>query len=754
MPANTCHSVEGTLIYGGPESDDSDEYVRFYERSYTMSPAWNFVGFEFDFWVFTTIAMSDSEAKSASSRIRFRVNNNAETVANFVLISVCETDYVRNGGIHIKYMYRYRIQHGRQVSSPSNTIVFSFRIPSAGSNVDSIGARNFTIYNLGTSGSRAGIENFPCGSPYFWDGTTCQSCYSGCESCSGPSLGECISCQSTFYKYENGSCLATCSGTFQVVTGSKDCTRRCLTGFYWARNDSCIETCEEPLVKSLDQNGLPVCSSPCANSANFVYPDKSCSTTCLSPLKQRIETTVKFCLNPCLAPGESVNSQYLYPDGSCDSSCLLGLFDETTFNVKYCKTSCSSGKMIYPDGSCKAGCTMPLSSQSKHSIQFCASPCSDSTMYLYKDGTCDSTCLAHLYEETTDNVKYCKSSCTSTQYIHPDGACKSTCDSPLKSEVKHSIKFCTSPCNDLTMFLYQDGSCENKCLSNLYDETLNDVKYCKSSCSSAEYIYPDGNCKSACDSPLTSEIKHSISFCTSPCNSNDLTMYLYPDSSCDTCPAPLGNKKEHNIQYCYHPCAQDKPFLNQNGICQETCNSPSVTKIKPIGKFCQLPCANEDFYFNTQSGKCTETCEYPGEAVESPLPKLCKSSLSEEEAKQVKALAETTNNANSASSTGTMIWSVISSSDSTSACMGPLSKMLQYIKFMDIRFPEKVLLMMDEQNKGALKGGFAKKMMGEALEKFPRHELPRKFELYQTPSSFFVNLWPALFNPLTSKRNF
>ncbi len=65
---------------------------------------------------------------------------------------------------------------------------------------------------------------------------------------------------------------------------------------------------------------------------------------------------------------------------------------------------------------------------------------------------------------------------------------------------------------------------------------------------------------------------------------------------------------------------------------------------------------------------------------------------------------------------------------------------------MDIRYPEKVLLMMDEQNKNALKGGFAKKMMGEALEKFPRHELPRKFELYQTPSSFFVNIWPALFN--------
>jgi len=139
-------------------------------------------------------------------------------------------------------------------------------------------------------------------------------------------------------------------------------------------------------------------------------------------------------------------------------------------------------------------------------------------------------------------------------------------------------------------------------------------------------------------------------------------------------------------------------------------------------------------------------CPYPYEATDSPLPKLCTSALSEAEIKQIKKLADTTDTANSASSTGALIWSVVSSSDSTSACMGPIAKMLQYIRWMNISFPPKVQLMLDQQNIKANTPGFTQKIAKSVLASFPDHDLPGKFQTYKIPSSFFVNIWPALFN--------
>ena len=287
----------------------------------------------------------------------------------------------------------------------------------------------------------------------------------------------------------------------------------------------------------------------------------------------------------------------------------------------------------------------------------------------------------------------------------------------------------------------------NQCPAPLKNKVERKVLYCYSPCK-PDFIYPDGTCSGTCDAPLVEKSDYTIPFCISPCDySTGSTVYLYPNSSCyGTCTTPLYNKTEYTILQCYSPCLQNSTFLYQNRSCEETCPYPNHPREEPISKFCNFPCQNWNHYWNTGSEKCKATCEYPGEPVESPLPKLCVSTLNDEEVKQVKAMAGMANSANSASSTGTMIWNVVSSSDSTAACMGPLAKMLQYIKYMDIDFPEKVLLMMDEQNKDALKGGFAKKLMKGVLEEFPRNELPKKFELYQTPSSFFVNFWAAMFN--------
>jgi len=524
-PGLSCDALPETqIIYGGPNARTGSSGSFSLKRQYPTADVWKTIAYEFDIWVFTTSELPNATTLYSNRVYSMTFGIFSPTPEHFVLNSSCSTDFNSTRGTRIKYIYKYHVQQVVTLSSPSSPMSVRLTISGlASASIDSLAFRNFKVYNFGSvSSSAQGYQNFPCSDSYFWNGTNCQGCPSECLSCSN---GKCTACKSSYYDYGNGTCLTTaCSGIFQTISGTNQCTKKCATGFYWPRNSSCVETCEEPLVQSLDQNGLPVCSSPCADTAEFVYPNRSCSSACDPLLKEIKETTIKLCLNPC---------------------------------------------------------------------------------------------------------------------------------------------------------------------------------------DPAEYLYPDGSCK-ACLSPLSQSIKQ-------------------------------------EIQYCENPCFHNKTFLYEDATCQETCPSPSISKEDPsFGKTCKFPCSDKSYYYNTQSRKCTKTCEYPGEAIDSPLPKLCKSSLSEEEVKQVRAIADAANNANTASSTGAMIWSFISSSDSTSACLGPLAKMLQYIRFMDIMYPEKVLILMDVQSKDS--GGFSTKMMKGALDKFPSHELPRKFQIYQASSSFFVNFWPALFN--------
>jgi len=150
-----------------------------------------------------------------------------------------------------------------------------------------------------------------------------------------------------------------------------------------------------------------------------------------------------------------------------------------------------------------------------------------------------------------------------------------------------------------------------------------------------------------------------------------------------------------------------------------------------------------DYYYQ-DLGQCLGTCPYPYVATDLPLPKICASSLSESQKEQIKSISEATDTANSASSGAIYLASLMSSSDSTSVCMGPISKMLQYIKFMKIVYPSNVQLMLDSQATG---GGFYGKITDKFLSNFSSSaEPPEMFQKYNIPSNFFVNFWPVLFN--------
>jgi len=514
--------------------------------------------------------------------------------------------------------------------------------------------------------------------------------------------------------YWNGAECITCHGYCKTCTGTSyhQCTS-CDDGYYDYQNGTCLPSCNAPFFP-ITSNGYPyLCERICASNTFYWSYNQSCSPTCNSPLQTWVDgNNVTICSNRCYYSEASQSYLYTY---------------------------------MYPDGTCVSSCSSPLE---KVTPYLCQTPCANSSNYLFKNGSCTSSCVSPLTGSNNYNISYCNSPCPG-QYITVDNSCSSSCASPLVArDDSTDIKYCVNPCAGNGTYLYANSSCYSTCPSPLQSSTVSGVKYCKNPCAAAgTFLYNNGTCISTCASPLIEKNDPGVKYCMNPCFATG--SYLLPNGSCSsTCSAPLESYSEPGAKYCSNPCAIYDTFLYDDGVCQADCPSPNIEESESIGKFCKYPCANTVLYYYSIDGKCKATCEYPYQATESPLPKLCFSSLSEEEVKQVKKLAETTDTANSASSSGILIGTILSSSDSTSVCMGPFSKMLSYVKYMDIAYPEKVQLMFKQQSESASKGGFTSTMVKDMLKEFPDHELPEKFETYKANSSFFVNFWPALFNLL------
>ena len=127
----------------------------------------------------------------------------------------------------------------------------------------------------------------------------------------------------------------------------------------------------------------------------------------------------------------------------------------------------------------------------------------------------------------------------------------------------------------------------------------------------------------------------------------------------------------------------------------------------------------------------------PEEKGETPITPV----LDAKEVEQVQEIAGAASTAGSVSDTGGVISSMLSPTDPTSMAMGSLTKMLQYIKYMEINFPPKVQVTFENQESNTSMNTKAKTMLSKYFIDRP---LPENFEYYKAHSSFIVNLWQSL----------
>ena len=189
------------------------------------------------------------------------------------------------------------------------------------------------------------------------------------------------------------------------------------------------------------------------------------------------------------------------------------------------------------------------------------------------------------------------------------------------------------------------------------------------------------------------------------------------------------------------PFCQSDYYNYQNGTCLSTCPYPFVKISQGSQQICQNPCTNPSDFYYEEDGSCQSSCTYPYEIINSPSPnKLCRIQISQEDQAQAQDVAKKAGAMDSATGNAIKAASLLSSGDSTSAGVGSMAKMLQYIKFMDITYPAKVEMMFRQNNNG---GGALSLNFTGFLDEFPNTPLHRKYAFYNVSSSFFVNYWPS-----------
>ena len=513
----------------------------------------------------------------------------------------------------------------------------------------------------------------------------------------------------------------------------------CNDGSYYLYPDSsCRPTCPSPLLVQITTTatyGYTVlnCVSPCPSS-DYIYCNGSCLTGCQSPFTVDTSTGVSICNFAC------PTSSYLYPDNSCRSTCTSPMVSVNEGGSLYCRKPCTSSNAVYPDNSCSL-CTSPLTQQTDpNGVIICSSPCaSASQSYMYANGSCSSTCDTPYALTTKGGITRCEPICSSSQHLYPNKTCGTTCASPLVNKVVDNNNMCTNPCSS-SQYLLPDSTCSNTCDPPLTVSQDTAASYCQSACSSSSqpYIYWNSTCSSDCNFPLSNSTLGGMQLCQFPCGNSQS---LFKDGSCtSSCSPPLSTRVEGGKTYCDSACTSSQ-FMYQSGVCLSFCNPPMVQHYKGGTNTCDPPCPNPtDIYYPTL-GTCKSTCDAPYVQNNIGYINLCYMPIDNKELANLGTYATMINQMGVLSTIPLVVQGAAMPSSSASIAFGTVSKMILYIRYMDINYPSKLVYMFQSTNPNTLSFAFSKKITNKLSSNFKQRTLSYNFTRYSVSPSFIVNFW-------------
>ncbi|EAS05887.3 hypothetical protein TTHERM_01144950 (macronuclear) [Tetrahymena thermophila SB210] len=497
----------------------------------------------------------------------------------------------------------------------------------------------------------------------------CVSCPINCDICS--SQTQCTTCQSKYYLFIDGTCVASCPTTFVSNDSTQSCDCRpnssispgnlcaCNNGYIDVAG-SCL-ACTANCLNCASQKICKVCTS-----GYYLFPDGTCVNPCpptfvIDKSNQsctcRVNSTLSANVCPC-------NTGYIDLGGDClpcGSNCDQCSTQSTC-------TTCSQGYFLFIDGSCVSKCppTFTIDStntkcicRSNSSLQNKTQTCPCNVQYLDVLGIC---------QQCPSNCDQCSSQlvckvCSSGFYLAIDNTCVSYCPTPFVKDQTNTKCICrpystlqknTCPCN--TGYIDLGGNCL-QCGSNC--DQCSTQTTC-TACSKGYFLFIDGTCVSNCPSTFTVDSTNTKCICrsnsslqnqTCPCNIQYLDVlgvcqqcpsncdqcssqtackvctsgfYLTIDNTCvSQCPTTFVKdstntkcicRPNSTLQNQVCPCISSG-YIDLNDVCQpcssqcEKCSSQTVCVTCIIG------------YYLTINASCSSSC--PTSFIQNPFNRKC-----------------------------------------------------------------------------------------------------------------------------------
>ena len=139
-------------------------------------------------------------------------------------------------------------------------------------------------------------------------------------------------------------------------------------------------------------------------------------------------------------------------------------------------------------------------------------------------------------------------------------------------------------------------------------------------------------------------------------------------------------------------------------------------------------------------------CKAPDELEEliEGIVTICKEGVSEEEKEEVEAVQGVIGTSGAVVSGGLAAISATSAADPGALSVVVLMKMLQYIRYMKVNYPSKVIYMLKNQEESPISFNFGPKMPASLKKEFTNYTIPANFAEYELHSSFLVSYWTSI----------
>lgn len=273
------------------------------------------------------------------------------------------------------------------------------------------------------------------------------------------------------------------------------------------------------------------------------------------------------------------------------------------------------------------------------------------------------------------------------------------------------------------------------CLNSLPDQCL--------SCNVGSFLYANGSCISKCGLPYILRVENDYVYCDlTPCTDPNTFLSLNNNISCLTgCDKPHSIITAGGYKFCLNPCQQSQ-YIYPDGSCHESCNHPMRSQTENGNNICSGPCEQLNSYYYIDDQTCKLTCSSPYSKGHDELYTTCRLSAGME------ALKGGSQASVIIIELGIILANVLSFGDAGGVSVSILSKMVQYIKFLDILYPANLEAILQTWNSNYVSLAIVPSAPGGLRDDFVLEPLPEIFAKRGVHSSFLVNIWDNMLTML------